>query len=266
MKTLTSLYLSLATLLAPQAPQTDGVRQQDAQEAIVRQLASNDAAQQRRALDAVEALGQRELGDSAKAALATALQQESRRHARRYWQRRSNQALEPLPDPELIGALARTVAPLGDPRAIPAMAESMGFGFPITRALAAFGLQAAPAVLDVVMSPQSPEYAVNDGLIALRLMVEASTTSGPLTTPTMARITAAAEHHLTTKPRFIPTVWWAIDLAAALGEPRLRAIVQEFASDPALATAMGATDPGLVEQTRKRAADRLAGIAPLPRP
>ncbi len=177
-----------------------------------------------------------------------------------------SEALEPLPVPELMGSLSRAVAALHDPRTIPALAESLGVGFAAIRTLAGFGELAAPAVLGVVMSPRSTGSAVNEGLIALRFMVEGSRTGRPLSPSTLARITEAAEHHLTTSPRFIGTVWWAIDLAVTLEDPNLRTIVQRYASDPNLAVAMGAFDPDVVAQTQRRAADGLAGVPPLPRP
>lgn len=257
--------LLAASLLQP----VDARSQQDRQErqdVIVQQLLSGDSAQHREALDSLKSLDRGHLSERVKNAMATALLQESRRNARRYWQDPAHAVPEPLPDPELMASLARAVSELQDPRLIPALAESLGAGFAVTRALAAFGDQAAGAVLDVVMSPQCTHYAVNDGLIALRLVVEMATPERPLSPVTMARIREAAEHHLTTKPRFIGTVWWAIDLAAILSDARLRRTVEAFASDPALARAMGADDPDVVYQTQRRAADRLAGVPPLPRP
>ncbi|HQZ40021.1 MAG TPA: hypothetical protein PLH72_13370 [Vicinamibacterales bacterium] len=234
--------------------------------AIASQLVSNDPVQQSRALLAVETMDQSTLGDDVKAALATALQQESRRNTRRYWQNRAGQALEPLPDPELMAHLSRVVAELHDPRTIPALAESLGVGSPAIRTLAGFGELAAPAVLDVVMSPASTHYAIDQGLIALRFMVEASRTGHRLSPSILERIGHAAEYHLTHRPRFIFTVWRAIDLAVTLQDPRLRTIVQAFASGPQPATAMGATDSDDLERTQKKALDGLAGVPPLPRP
>lgn len=254
--------LLTASLLQP----PDAELPQDRQDAVIQRLVSGNATRQREALDSLKGLERGQLGERVRDAMATALQQESRRNARRYWQGRANAIPEPLPDPELVAALARAVSELRDPRMIRALAESLGVGFSVTRALAEFGDDAAGAVLDVVMSPQSTHYAVNDGLIALRLMVELAGPGRGLPPNTMARIREAAEHHLTSKPRFIGTVWWALDLAAALPDAPLRGIVEAFASDPALARAMGATDPDVVYQTQRRAADRLAGVPPLPRP
>jgi hypothetical protein len=245
---------------------TEAKSQPHPQGVIVQQLLSGDATQQRKALDSLEGLEGGQLSEEVKNAMATALQQESRRHVQRYWQVSAKAILEPMPDPELLALLARSVSELHDPGMIPALAESLGVGFSVTRAHAEFGDAAADAVLDIVMSPQSTHYAVNDGLIALRLMVELAGPERGLPPSTMARIREAAEYHLTSKPRFIGTVWWALDLAAVLPASPLREIVEAFASDPALARAMGATDPDVVYQTQRRAADRLAGVPPLPRP
>ena len=265
MKHYTSAFVLVSTLVVLPIAGDIGACEQASQSAVAAQLSSGDPVQQRRALDAIQGIDKSDISDDVKAAMATALHRESLRNTRRYWQGRANQSVESLPDPELVGALARAVAEFGDPRAIPALSEALGTGFAVTRSLAAFGQPAAPAVLNVVTGSQSTHYAVNDGLIALRLMVEAKDVR-PLDASTLAAILAAAEHHLTTKPLFIGTTWWAIDLAATLQDSRLKSIVEQFASDPNRSIAMGASDPDVVYQTQRRAADRLAGVAPLPRP
>ena len=60
-----------------------------------------------------------------------------------------------------------------DLKAIPALAGALGTGMRVVRALTAFGDAAALAVLQIVRSPASSKEAVDDGLVALRLMVEA---------------------------------------------------------------------------------------------
>jgi hypothetical protein len=57
----------------------------------------------------------------------------------------------------------------------------------------------------------------------------------------------------------------AIDLAAVLGDPDLRPILESLASDPNAVASRG-IGAGSVEWIRKHAADRLAGAPPLLRP
>lgn len=264
-----AFLIALSTLIEslPAWVGGDDTLRQNTQASLASQLSSGNADEVRRALEAVRTLDPQELSDEVRAAMADALVQESRRNNRRYWQDRRKTPPEPLPDPELIAALAEGVAELGDPRTIPALAEALGVGLPVIRALASFGDDAAPAVLTVLMAPESTHYAVNDGLIALRFMVERSgTSSSRLTAATVARMKAAAERHLTVRPRFIGTVWWAIDLAVSLQDEGLRAIVEGLATDPGRVMDIGVSDPDVVYQTQRRAADRLAGVPPLPRP
>jgi len=49
-----------------------------------------------------------------------------------------------------------------------------------------------------------------------------------------------------------------------LNDAGLRGIVEALASDPNEVIARGVTDPGDIARTQKWAADRLAGVPPLP--
>ena len=132
------------------------------------------------------------------------------------------------------------------------------------QALAAFGEQAAPAVLGVVTSTESHYDEVNHGLITLRFMVE-QTGARSLSANTVDQIRRAAQQRLTGR-QYFPTLWNAMDLAVALNDPNLRRIVQSLASNRNEVVIRGVTDPELIEKTQKRAADRLAGVPALPRP
>jgi len=77
---------------------------------------------------------------------------------------RRGEIVAPLEDAEFIFRVARVVAQLKDPQAIPALAGALGTGFTVIDALVEFGAQAAPRALAVVMSPQSVKSAVDDGL------------------------------------------------------------------------------------------------------
>ncbi|MCC7125360.1 MAG: hypothetical protein IT178_10965 [Acidobacteria bacterium] len=241
-----------------------GGQPQQRERVIVDQLRSDDAATQRGALEA--------LGDSAawseeiKGALVTALRSEAERNRRRYHQARQSQPVEPLADPELVARLAAAVAEIDDTRAIPVMADALGPGLPLIKALARFGTRAVPDVARVAMSAESTHYAVNDSLIVLRMIAERAAPDGGLPAAEATLAKQVASHHLTSRPRFVGTLWWAIDLAVTLNDPALRANVEAFARDPQLAVAMGASDPDQVLQTQQRAAARLAGVPPQPRP
>lgn len=233
---------------------------------VAGQLVSEDAIVQRRALESIAAADKRSLSEEVKAALATALLREAERNTRRYWQQREGKQLEPLPDPELLPRLARVVAEMEDSRAIPAMAAALGPGLPLVRGLATFGTAAVPDVIRVAMSPQSTHYAVNDGLVVLRMIVEHAGGAKELDRQTLLDMRRVARHHLITRPRFIGTVWWAMDLAVLLDDPTLRSVVERFAQDAELAVSMGASDDAVVLETQQRAAARLAGVPALPRP
>ena len=81
---------------------------------------------------------------------------------------------------------------------------------------------------------------------------------------TLSEIRRAVSLHLTGKPYFT-TLWMAMELAPVLGDADRRRILEFLASDPNEVIARGIQGPELIELTRRRAADRLAGI-PLPRP
>jgi hypothetical protein len=173
-------------------------------------------------------------------------------------------AVETLEDPEFIAALARFVAELKDPQAIPVLSKAIYGWLPVMRALADFGQQAAPAVLDVVTSSGADKDEVNHGLITLRFMVEGAKTR-PLSAGTIEQIRRAAEQRLSGK-QYFTTLWYATDLAAVLNDPGLRRTVESLASDRKEVISRGVDDPQLIEETQRRATDGLRGVAPLPRP
>jgi hypothetical protein len=68
---------------------------------------------------------------------------------------RRGEALANVEDPEFVALLSGVVAGLGDPRAIGALSKATYGGVTTSRALAAFGQQAARSVLSIVTSPES---------------------------------------------------------------------------------------------------------------
>jgi hypothetical protein len=119
-----------------------------------------------------------------------------------------------LEDPETRAELQHMVAELRDPNAIPALAGALGM-FTAIRALSRFREQAVPAVVAAVTSPESGYSAVNDGLRILRFIVEQR--GNTLSQRSIAQIRRAAEQRLTGEEYFT-TLWYAMDLAAVLGE------------------------------------------------
>jgi hypothetical protein len=105
---------------------------------------------------------------------------------------------------------------------------------------------------------------VDDGLRTLRLIVEGASTRS-LSPDTLDQIPRAAQQRVTRK-QYFTSLWYAIDLAVALNDPNLRRIVESLASNRNEVIARGVEDPKLIEQTQKRAAERLAGVPALPRP
>lgn len=237
------------------------------QEALAKQLVGQNVRDQSTALEIALSMGPRNAGPELRAALIRALQREAQIQTGRYHAGGRGEPFQPQEDPELILRLARAVADLQDPAAIPALAATLGTGFTVIRALTGFGEQAAPAVLQVVTSPESSHYAVDDGLVALRMMVEVAA-ARPLSAAIREQIRVVARQRLTTPGGIISTgvtLRSAIDLAMVLDDPELTLIVSALAYDSQEVVARGVTDPELIRRTQQRALDRLAGIPPQPR-
>jgi hypothetical protein len=236
------------------------------QRALVPHLLGDNVAERSRALGVAESIGPEHVSPELRAALIALLEKENRIVAEA---RRRKMGVATLENPEFIARVAHVVSQLEDPQAIPALAGALGSGSTlVSDALADFGEQAAPAVLGVVTSPESPYSVVDQGLITLRFMVEGAGTH-PLSAGTREEIRRVAEHYLTTPerpPSVGVTLRWAIDLAVVLKDPGLRRIVEALASDPNEVIARGVTDPQLIATTQKLAADRLAGVPAAPPP
>lgn len=237
-----------------------GQRQLD-QGVIARALLGQDKQVRNRAFEAVLAIVPADIGPELRTALITLLERSNQIPSEA---RRRGVAVSTLDDPEFISSVSRFVADLRDPRAIPALAEATYGWVTVMRSLAAFGEQAAPAVLRIVTSPDSHYELQEHGLITLRFMIERADVN-PLSPATVEQIRLAAEQHLTGKPYFT-TLWHAMDLAFALRDPNLRRIIESLASNRNAIIARGVDDPKVIELTQKRAADRLAGVLPVPRP
>ena len=170
---------------------------------------------------------------------------------------------------EHLSEIARTcvagnVENLQDPAAIPGLARALPLGFPIvSRRLASFGEEAAPAVLESAQSTET--YTARAALMTLRFMVEGAERR-PLSAFTLGEIRRVAEQWLTESPQSILTLGAAIDLAAVLENPELTRILESLAADPNEVMARGIESPASIERVQQRAADGLAGVPLLPRP
>jgi hypothetical protein len=237
------------------------------QSTLARQILSRDVAERSAAVEMAHALEPQTIGAQLRSALITALEREARLHRQRYEADLRGQPLPPIENPRLAATLAQIVVDLRDPRAIPALVEALGHDLSIPRALASFGEQAATHVAAAVNSPESPDFLVDHGLIALRFMVERSG-ERPLPDSVLEGIRRVAEYRLEEPGRELEsgvTLGRAIDLAVALNDPDLINIVEALASNPAEVIARGVVDFEDIERTQRRAADRLAGVPARPR-
>lgn len=199
-------------------------------------------------------------------ALIKALYDEALRHRRHDVASRRGEKPPPLVDPERIFPLVSAVAKLHDPGSIPALAAALGTGFGSIRALSAFGQQAVPAILAEEASQENGTSAVNHALIALRSIVEDASARGGLPEAMVGDLRRVAARRLAARDGSPTTLWWAIDLAWSLRDKELQQSLYALSSDASVIVERGITDPQLIEQTQRRAADRVAGIPPLPRP
>lgn len=259
-KTRQSTIVLANALLLTMLWTTIGDAQQD-QRAVARQLLQGSRVERSRALETAKSIGRTAMDADLRAALITVLERNNRTVAQALARKEPVSMFE---DPEFVSQVAHVVSELGDPQAIPALAGALGTGSTLVRdALADFGERAAPAVLAVVSSPESHYSAVDEGLIALRFMVEGVGPS-PLSAATLNQVRRATRERLTGNEYFT-TLWRAIDLAVALNDPSLRQIVQSLASDATEVSARGVTNPDLMTKTQQWATERLAGGASNPR-
>jgi hypothetical protein len=237
------------------------------QASLAQQLRSASVAEQDRALAEVLALAPDEIGPELRVTLIAELEKVVRAHRAHRKARKLGQPLPPVEDPKFILPLSRAVAGLNEPRAIPALAGGLGTGGTVIRALVEFGDQSAAAISSVVRSVERSTPEVNDGLIALRFLIERAETH-PVSPGTLEEIRSVAHEHLLRSPvsdRTGGTLRWAVDLAIVLGDPDLREIVALLATDETALIERGITDPDDISRTQARATDGLAGRLPLPR-
>lgn len=231
------------------------------QRALAEQLLRGDRQAREHALVQARSLGRQNTGTELREALIKLLDRNNRLIAEATSRKVSIASVE---SPEFIAHVAHAVSQLHDPRAIPALAGALGTGSTLVHdALADFGELAAGDVLRVVAAAASRYEAVNDGLLALRFMVEGH--GAPrLSDSTRDQIRQVTKQRLSGRQWFT-TVWYAIDLAVALDDAELRRIVESLAANGDTVAARGIEKLELIEMTRARAAGRLAGKPALPK-
>ena len=253
------VFLLLAGLAHPRL-----VVAQIDQDRVAQQLLGGDRTDQSRALEAVRRLSPAETSPGLRNAIFATLRSEQIRLAKRRSALSRGELIQAEED-DLYGRLLEAVVRLRDPSTIPALSEALGTGMMVIKALVEFGEAAAPDVLRVVRSPDTPSERVNDGLVALRMMVENSSTK-PLTSRTVTLIRAATIQRLSNR-QGATTLIEAIDLAAAIDDPDARKQVEILASDWNAVVSRGVEDPELIERIQRHAIEALAkgrSLRPLP--
>jgi len=259
MRTACFVTLVMCAVLAPVDRPALAQSEPD-ERALAQQLLGTDRRARAAAFQAARTIGARAVGPELRAALIALLERQNRLVAE---VTRRGGIVADYEDPEFMAALARFVAELQDPAAIPVLAEAVDGGLPVIRALARFGERAVPALVAVAASADRHYTEVDHALRALRFIVE-DPGSHPLSTRAREAVRVVVRARLTGTPYFT-TLWQAIDLAAALDDPELMAIVTALAHDTREVMARGVTDPELVRRTQELARDRLAGFPPQPR-
>jgi hypothetical protein len=229
---------------------------------VAQRLASGTPEQQSEAAALVQRLRTEVIRPELRSALINALTRANSAAAERDRAARRGEALTPLYDGEYRSKLLRSIVKLKAPAAIPALAGALGTGGLAFNALADFGDVAAAAVLAAAKSQQSSTAMVHDALIALRFMVESG--GKPLSVMNRNAVYQVAMTRLDDKQQDVTLLWQAIDLASAFPDATIRGKVRTLADDAAALTGRN-IDASLHAQTRKRAADRAAGVPALPR-
>lgn len=256
MRTRNIVLVSVAAFILSSETWTLNARQgiDGSQLATAKQLLSDVGGERRSAFDVARSIPVAQRGPELRAALIGLLE---RQNAIAQDANVRGLPLDALEDPEFISAVQRTVAEMRDPITIPALAGALGM-FTLIRPLAEFGEMAIPAVVEVVSAPSSRYSAVDDGLRVLRSIVERA--NGVLSDQSRFLLRNAARARLSGEQKFT-TLWYAIDLAAIVGDADMIQTLRSLATDSGEIVARGVRTPRLVEQTQKRAADRL-GLRP----
>ncbi len=163
--------------------------------------------------------------------------------------------------------LVDAVDALEDVRGIRAIARS-GWGFPCRPQMAAdFSAEIAREIIAAIAEPNAPWRRVRAGLGDLAVLLVDNDRTRDIPDELVEAIVAAVRGYLDgTSMEGVSAagsnrqsiVTSAIFLAAVADEPRLVALVEGLAADPAAVAALGVTDPDRIESLRDYARARLA--------
>ena len=248
-----AFFCMLLVLATPIGHTQEPVLAQRQQAALARDILAGDEDERHRAVLVAEHLGPARMSDEVRVALIELMEQQC--------DQQDTALADGVPTNEVVNfeffmQVARVVANLNDPRAIPALARVGNYGFsrPAARGLAAFGEQALSTILKVIDSPGVSHYAVEYALISLAMMVEAGGAQ-ELSMSARREISRVARNSLRSQSSSI--LHSAIDLSVALDEPDLVLSVEDIAHDPSALTGRS-FDRLTANRVRQHALDALS--------
>ena len=225
---------------------------------LAREILGDDEDLRMRAVGIAQQLGSERMSDEVRFALITLLEQsiDARDEGKA-----QGRVLSDIVDGEFYLRLARIVAHLNDPRAIPALTRIGNTASSITaaRGLASFGEQALPEIMAVIQTPGVSDWAMAHNLSALTIMVENAGANG-LSPDIRREIVRVAGETLRYGYDGIYVLEPAINLAIALYEPNLVQMVQLLSQDGAVFSS-NSIDQTSERLIREHAADALSGIS-----
>jgi len=251
------LIMSGVLMPAPASAQFRRLTEQE-QEQYAQAVKNGTRAEQAQAVGRIYAMGvARQSGAELRSALIEALEREV---ALVEAQRGKN---EPRDHPNMLEHLSSIVASFGDSSAIPALAGAATSSLAAASGLAEFGEPAVAALIETI-DRQPDTTLVWTPMIALRFLVEGAGGT-PLSAQSVARIRDVAKRYLDAPAGNSSVLTTAIDLAIALNDPELRAVVERIAADRSEVEARGFDHPNDVARIQKHAAERAAGKPAVPR-
>lgn len=250
---------------------------QRAQAALARDLASDDPLTAVAALAEILRIPREERGTELAGALIAALAAHGRRPDEGAQRPSGYQALA-----DQVQILAEEVRATGDPAAIPALLWFPAFGSREAAWVAELGCGAQMAALEAALEMATwGGDRTPSGLFAVRVMAELWGGAGAIPPEARALLVDAAKLYLNAPderyPRVTSSRTWrngmavrrALGLAAVLGDPELRARMEQISSDSAVTREMGVTEDlpaGTSLNLQTLAAGLLGGKPPEPRP
>ncbi len=225
---------------------------------LAQEILGGDENLRMRAVGIAQQLGSERMSDEVRVALITLLEQSNDALDKG---RAQGMVLNDIVNGEFYLQLARVVARLNDPRAIPALARVGSYAGSITvaRGLASFGVRALPEILAIIHTPGISDRAVARNLHALTIMVEDAGANG-FSPETRREIVRVASEILEYGYEGIYIVSAAINLAVALDEPSMVQMVQRLSQDGAVFSS-NSIDQTSERLIREHAADALSGTS-----